>query len=109
MSAKGAEVHLVTRSEVVASDIIVTSRPPVIARMKENGVVFHREHWIKEVSERTAVLAEVDTGKETVVEDVDTIIGGEFNAPSDSLYEALLEDGRIPTVVAVGTASPQGR
>ena len=102
MSAKGAEVHLVTRSEVVASDIIVTSRPPVIARMKENGVVFHREHWIKQVSERTAVLAEVDTGEETVVEDVDTIVGGEFNAPSDSLYEALLEDGRIPTVVAVG-------
>lgn len=102
MSAAGAEVHLVTRGEMVASDIIVTSRPPVIARMKQNGVVFHREHWIKEVSERTAVLAEVDTGRETVIEDVDTIVGGEFNAPNDSLYEALLEDGRIPTVTAVG-------
>ena len=54
------------------------------------------------MSERTAVLAEVDTGKETVIEDVDTIVGGEFNAPNDSLYEALLADGRIPTVTAVG-------
>ena len=102
MSAAGAEVHLVTMGEMVASDIIVTSRPPVISRMKRNGVVFHREHWIKEVSERTAVLSEVETGRETVIEDVDTIVGGEFNAPNDSLYEALIADGRIPTVTAVG-------
>lgn len=102
MCEKGAEVHLVTMSEMVASDIIVTSRPPVIQRMKDNGVVFHRECWIKEVSEKTAVLADVYTGKETTVEDVDIIVGGEFNVPNDSLYDALKADGRISHVVAVG-------
>ncbi len=102
MCEKGAEVHLVTMSETVASDIIVTSRPPVIERMKDNGVTFHRESWIKEVSGKTAVLAEVYTGKETIIEDVDIIVGGEFNAPNDGLYEALKADGRIPHVVAVG-------
>lgn len=99
---QGAEVHYVTMSELVASDIIVTSRPPVLQRMRENGVVFHRESWVKAVSGRAVVLADVQTGAETTIEDVDLIVGGEFNAPDDGLYEALKGDGRIAQVVAVG-------
>jgi len=102
LAEKGVEVHYASMGEMIASDIIVTSRPPVIQRMKDNGVIFHRENWIKEVSEKTAVLVDTSTGKETTIEDVDIIVGGEFNVPNDSLYEALKADGRIPQVITVG-------
>ena len=102
MAGKGAQVHVVTESETVASDITRTSRAPVIQRLKESRVVFHTDSWIKEVSERTVVLNDLYNGDETAVEDVDLVVGGKFNLPNTDLYDALKKDGRISHVVAVG-------
>jgi 2,4-dienoyl-CoA reductase-like NADH-dependent reductase (Old Yellow Enzyme family)/thioredoxin reductase len=102
LCAGGAEVHYVTRGEMVASDIIITSRPPVLKRMRDNGVTFYREHWIRDVSGQRATLVDMHTGEETAIDGVDLIVGGEFNQPNDGLFESLRADGRFDEVVAVG-------
>ncbi|MBI4234498.1 MAG: FAD-dependent oxidoreductase [Chloroflexi bacterium] len=102
LADRGAQVSLVTRAGAVAQEIIQVSREPVIHRLKQKQVAFHRESWAKETQGHTVVLKDIYNGQELAVEEVDLIVSVVPNAPSKGLYDLLEAEGNITEVVAVG-------
>lgn len=98
----GAEVHLVTKSSTMCGEIIIDSYFPILTRLKEKRVVFHRETWCKEVRGKTVVLYDVYNNEEEMLEGVDTIVAVVPNRPVTELYDILKREGTIKEVVAVG-------
>jgi 2,4-dienoyl-CoA reductase-like NADH-dependent reductase (Old Yellow Enzyme family)/thioredoxin reductase len=102
MSDRSAQVYLVTRSDSVAADISIASRPPAIQRLKERHVIFQRDSWIKSIQGHNIVLEDIYNYDQSIIADIDLVVVAGSNQPRTVLLDTLKLDGRFPNVVPAG-------
>ena len=102
LAERGAQVHYVTGAASVTKDLYLLSQIPLVRRLKQKGVEFHLEQWVKAVEGKTMLLWETYGGDGEAIEGVDLIVTAGPNRPVTQLYEALKANGATPEVVAIG-------
>jgi 2,4-dienoyl-CoA reductase-like NADH-dependent reductase (Old Yellow Enzyme family)/thioredoxin reductase len=106
LAEQGKKVHLLTHFSSIntywglMTHMVGSHIPVVWARLKTNGVQFSPLTTIKQIAGRTVTLADVFTGEERVIEDVDTVVMANGYRSNKELYLAL--KGQVKEIYAVG-------
>jgi len=106
LGEKGIKVELVTSRINIGMrwgmdiGILVGHNPFIWQRLRGNGVNVTTHSKIKKISGRTVTLADVWTGEESVMEDIDTVVISTGYLPNNSLFKSL--QGQVEELYAVG-------
>lgn len=102
IARSGTRLTVVTRFWEFAREIPATSKVTTMRALDELGVDIVPVTWFSRVEGRSVVLAHYLTGREQVIEDVDTIIHIGRAQVEDGLYREL--EGQVPELFLVGDA-----
>lgn len=101
MLAQGTEVVLVSRLPMLLPGCVYTlDLPPMYRNLLGMGLEQRLNSWARRIEGRSVVVANLYSGQEEVLRDVDSIVLGTARHPSDALYHAL--KGRVPNLHRVG-------
>jgi thioredoxin reductase len=102
VARNGTELIVVTRVWEFAREIPAVSKVTTMRALDELGVEIVPVTWFSRIEGRSVVLAHYLTGRERVIEDVDTIIHIGRADALDGLYREL--KGKVPELYLVGDA-----
>lgn len=101
MLAAGAEVVLVSRLSMLLPACVYTlDLPHMYRNLLGMGLEQRLNSWARRIEKRSVVIANLFTGQEEVLLNVDSVILGTSRHPDDALYHAL--KGRIANLHRVG-------
>ncbi len=106
LAEKGRSVELLTHFPTICAhwglkSLAYGTHIPVIwKRLKRNNVIITPYTAIKEISGKVVKVADVISGEERILEDVDTVVLATGYRSNNSLYKALR--GRVKEVYAIG-------
>lgn len=105
--ARGKRVEVISRLFYPGQDVGITSIVPLYSRLFGAGVVLTPHTDLLRVEGSTVVVANVYSGEERRIEDVDTIVLSMGSRSTDALYRALKD--RVPALHAIGDCvAPRG-
>jgi 2,4-dienoyl-CoA reductase-like NADH-dependent reductase (Old Yellow Enzyme family)/thioredoxin reductase len=114
LAERGKKVELVTHFPTIAaywgvflSDSFGTHLPIIWPRLKKNGVVVTTLTTIKGISGKTVTVADVWSGEERTIDNIDTVIMATGYRVNDSLYQAL--KNKVPEMYIVGDCAAPKR
>lgn len=101
LAGQGKRVEVVTPMLNVGANLaILTDMVPFFTRALSKDVVFHPSSIVKAFSDDVAVLANVFSGKEERIEDVDAVVMAMHQQANNSLYLQLKDT--VKEIYAVG-------
>jgi thioredoxin reductase len=108
LAKKGKEVHIVTPLDNIGLELnLLNHWDHLLPRIFTLDVNIHPFTWIKKIDGRTVTLYNFYYHqKETIMEDVDSVILTTGKMQNDSLYESLR--GRVPELYVIGDAKIGG-
>lgn len=102
IARSGTELTVVTRFWEFAREIPATSKVTTMRALDELGVEIVPVTWFSRVEGRSVVLAHYLTGRERIIENVDSIVHVGRADAEDGLYREL--KGLVPELYLVGDA-----
>jgi len=104
---QGKRVEVISPLFYVGQDIGITSIAPLYTRLYRRGVVLTPGTELRAVEGSAVIVANVYSGVERRIEDVDTVVLAAGSRSTDDLYRALR--GEVPELYAVGDCvAPRG-
>jgi len=104
---QGKRVEVISPLFHAGQDIGITSIAPLYTRLFTKGVILTPHTELRAIEGATVVVANVYSGAERRIEDVDTVVVAMGSRSTDSLYRALR--GRVPELHAAGDCvAPRG-
>ena len=106
LGEKGIKVELLTSQVSIGArwgmeiGILASHNPFIWQRLRGNGVNVITHSRIKEIAQDRVTLADVWTGEERMIHDVDTVIIATGYLPNNGLYKSL--EGHVKELYAVG-------
>ncbi|WP_159872567.1 FAD-dependent oxidoreductase [Novosphingobium sp. 9U] len=104
LARAGAEVTMIGSSFAPFSSRLVFAFESefVAKRLAEAGVTFRGATWVRAIEERALTLFDVNSGRESVLDDIDAVVLATGRASIDGLAREL--EGRVPQLFTVGDA-----
>jgi len=108
LAKKGKEVHIVTPLDNIGLELnLLNHWDHLLPRIFAADVNIHPFTWIKKIDGRTVTIYNFYYHqKETIMDDVDSVILTTGKMQNDSLYESLR--GRVPELYVIGDAKIGG-
>jgi len=100
LAERGKKVEMVTHLASIGADIDYMTRPPILRRLKNKGVVWTRDTVVKAIKGRTVTVADAWTGEERNIDDVDNVVFAWYHRANDSLHRSL--KGKVNELYSVG-------
>lgn len=108
LSSRGKSVHVVTPLAMFGYDLVITHDQPLLyQRVGARDVTLRPFTIVREIRDHSVVAYETYSKRETVIQDVDTVVLVVDNEADDALYRQLKETGT--EVYAIGDCvAPRG-
>jgi 2,4-dienoyl-CoA reductase-like NADH-dependent reductase (Old Yellow Enzyme family)/thioredoxin reductase len=109
LAEKGKQVELLTHFAVIntywglQTMLLGTHLPIIWTRLKGKGVVITPLTTIKKISGKTVTVADVITGEEREIRDIDTVVMATGYRANNTLYKAL--KGKVKELYRIGDCS----
>jgi len=100
LAQRGKKVEMITSLASIGAEIDVISRPPILRRLRNNGVEFTCYTAVKAINGHTVTVADAWTGEERNIDDVDSVVFAWYHRANNSLYHSL--KGRVKELHAAG-------
>jgi len=100
LAERGKKVEMITHISSIGMEIEAFTRVPLLMRLGRNKVKMSPSTELKEVRGRTVVVADVWSGEERTIEDVDSVVFAWYHQANNSLYRSL--KGKVKELYAVG-------
>ncbi len=107
LAERGKKVQMITHQPSVGIFIETWSKFPILQRLRSKGIVFTGDTLIKSIENDSVTVADVFTGEERTIEDVDSVVFAWYNKAENALYNAL--QGKVKELYSTGDCTAPRR
>jgi dimethylglycine catabolism A len=104
LSRRGAEVIMLSPNYAPYShrEVMSLEGDSIAQRMAEANVVFQPTTWVRRISDHDLQIIDVNSGRESVIPDVDAVVLATGRIPVDEIAREL--EGKVPQLFTIGDA-----